>query len=351
MTGLLRDSANRDNKQVYQVLLEAVKGQYGQANERLYLKQRQDTASFFNLTRRMFTLAETLDSLDVRPDKKGRVNPVYRQKHATMLNNYRANLFNGGTWFIRKEKWQDAYDFMETYIDCALQPLFTNHNYLVTDKRMAEAAYWATYSAYRMQNSDLTLRHHELALGDTTHTAFTLQFTAEAHRWHDNKGSYLATLEEGFRRFPTFAYFFPRLIDAYTETQQYEKALAVADSALQICDTCELYLFAKSSALLRLERWEESVVYSERLIRQNDSLPEPYFNAASAFVNMAENSNEKTNKDTVHTYYQKARTYMEYYRQLMPEEKSKWGPVLYRIYLNLNLGRQFDEIDRLLRNP
>jgi hypothetical protein len=33
----------------------------------------------------------------------------------------------------------------------------------------------------------------------------------------------------------------------------------------------------------------------------------------------------------------------------MPKEKAKWAPVLYRIYLNLNRGKQFDEIDRLLK--
>ena len=41
---------------------------------------------------------------------------------------------------------------------------------------------------------------------------------------------------------------------------------------------------------------------------------------------------------------------MERYRELAPEELRKWGPALYRIYLNLNMGRQFDEIDRMLKN-
>jgi hypothetical protein len=46
--------------------------------------------------------------------------------------------------------------------------------------------------------------------------------------------------------------------------------------------------------------------------------------------------------------YQKALPYLETYRKLMPDEKNKWAPVLYRIYLNLNMGKQFDEIDKLL---
>ena len=99
-----------------------------------------------------------------------------------------------------------------------------------------------------------------------------------------------------------------------------------------------------------MERWEESVKYSEQLIHRNDSMAEPYFNAGTAFINMAEQTDPTKEKKLQKTYYQKARTYMEYYRLLMPEEKRKWAPVLYRIYLNLNLGKQFDEIDKLLKN-
>ena len=40
---------------------------------------------------------------------------------------------------------------------------------------------------------------------------------------------------------------------------------------------------------------------------------------------------------------------MERYRLLKPEEKDKWAAALYNIYLNLNMGREFQEIDRMLR--
>jgi hypothetical protein len=64
---------------------------------------------------------------------------------------------------------------------------------------------------------------------------------------------------------------------------------------------------------------------------------------------MADKLSPTEDKKKYTDYYQRARTYMEYYRLLMPKEEEKWAPVLYRIYLNLNLGKQFDEIDRLLK--
>lgn len=350
MTGLLRDSANHTDKRIYQVWFEAVRGQYAQANEKLYLKQKQDTATFFALTRRMFTIAETLDSLDAMPDKKGRVEPEYREKHSTMLNAYRPNLLNGGVYFVRKGKWSDAYDYFETYINCANQPLFVEQHYDSIDTRMSEAGYWATYCGYKLNDALLTLRYRQLAEADSTRADFALQFACEARRWLGDDKLYVETLERGFKKFPQFPYFFPRLYDSYTRWGRYDDALALADSALAVCDTCQLFLLAKSQSLLTLKRWDESIVYSDRIIQANDSLAEPYFNAGTAYINMATQLDERKEKKQIKAYYQKARQYMERYRALCPSEKVKWAPALYKIYLNLNLGKQFDEIDQLLKN-
>jgi tetratricopeptide (TPR) repeat protein len=214
---------------------------------------------------------------------------------------------------------------------------------------MPEAAYWATFCGYRMQNAVLTLRHRKLALCDSAKANFTLQYIAEARRWLNDQELYLKTLEEGFRRFPTFTYFLPRLMDAYSQRGEYDKALAAADSAIAVCDTCTLYLFAKSTMLFRLERYGESIKVSEQIIAINPNLAEAHFNAGTGYLNIALRLDERKNKKQLRQLYQKARPYMERYRQLMPNQKEKWGPALYRIYLNLNMGKQFDEIDRLLK--
>ena len=198
----------------------------------------------------------------------------------------------------------------------------------------------------------LTLRHRHLALRDSSKAQFTLQYIAEARRWLNDEELYVETLEEGFRRFPTSAYFFPRLYDAYTQQSQLEKALALSDSALAVNDSSELFLFAKSTTLLRLERYEESVKVSEQLIALNDSLAEVYFNAGTAYLVLAQQMDGRKDKDIKkqqRSVYEQARKHMERYRQLAPDERDKWAPALYRIYLNLNMGRQFDEIDRLLK--
>jgi tetratricopeptide (TPR) repeat protein len=214
---------------------------------------------------------------------------------------------------------------------------------------MPEAAYWATYSGYRMADPVLTLRYRHLALRDTLRTQFTLQYMSEARQWLHDDSLYMETLREGFRRFPTNNYFFPRLLDYYTAHGQYELALQVADTALQSNDSSQLYRYAKATVLFNMNRYDESIALCDTMISCNDSLPDPYYLAGTAYVNKALRLHPLREKKQVKNLYQKARPYMERYRELAPDQKQKWAPVLYRVYLNLNMGRQFDEIDRLLK--
>ena len=92
---------------------------------------------------------------------------------------------------------------------------------------------------------------------------------------------------------------------------------------------------------------------SEQLIAKNDTLAEPYFNIATAKLNQAleldRRNQPRVYRTQIRKLYMEARPYMEAYRKLAPDEKRKWAPALYRIYLNLNMGKQFDEIDKVMK--
>ena len=349
MTSLLKDSANRNNPRIYEMWLISVEKQYDQVNEEMYKKHVVDTTKFFSLTRRIFTIGERLDSLDMRPDKKGRVSPSYRSDNARRLVTYRPNLYFGGTYHLRKDELKTAYDCFEMYLDCARQPLFTGYDFEKNDPQMGTVAYWATYTGYRMSDPVLTLRYAKEARRDTSKLENTLQFVAQAWLKLKDNDSYVATLQEGVSLFPMSSYFFPRLMDYYMEKGNYEKGLSYAEEALKSDSLNELFLLAKSTMLLNLGRYDECLATSERLILENNRMAEAYYNAGTACLNIALNLDPRRYRKQIRRMYQKAQPFMESYRKLMPEAKYKWGPSLYRIYFNLNLGKQFDEIDKILK--
>ena len=111
---------------------------------------------------------------------------------------------------------------------------------------------------------------------------------------------------------------------------------------------------SKGTALLNLGKYDECIAISDELIAENDSLADAYYDAGMAYFQKAVELDKniqlsKKQKNKIKDLYHKALPYMKCYRALAPDQRSKWGLTLYTIYLNLNMGDEFDEIDRLLR--
>ena len=237
MQGLLSDSANRQNPRIWLVLCDALKAQYEQSNERLYLKQATDTTTIFSLTMRLFETLSAFDSLDVRPDSKGRVRAEHRERHAAFLHSIRPNLFNGGVFYTRKRQYADAYRFYETYIQSQNWPIFTGYDYADRDPLLPHAAYWAMYCAYKLGSADQIIRYQDLAERDTSMLNFVRQYQAEAYLLQGDSTRYVEALRDGFDRYPNFSFFYPRLIAYYERHGDHDSSLVVADRALEADST------------------------------------------------------------------------------------------------------------------
>lgn len=353
MTDLLNDSSSRGNEKIWLLLFESQRKQYDQGNEKLYLKEKYDTTALFLVGKRMFDTLEGLDSLDRLPDARGKVKLKYRDRSAELLNIYRPNLFNGGVFFMKKHDFSRAYDFFDTYINSAVKPMFARYQYAERDKRLPEAAYWASYCGYKLEKPQLTLRHTYQALKDSVHLSYMLQYLAETYKLEKDTARYVQTLKDGFSKYPKFPFFFPRLIDYYSHIGAYDEAMKSCDEALQTDSVNTLFRYAKSSLLLTMGRYKQSFAISKALIAENDTLADAYLNAGLALFDQAVELDKKTQSGSkkynqILELYRKAMPYLEKYRAMAPDQKDKWALPLYTIYLNLNMGKQFDEIDKLI---
>ena len=354
MKKLLADSVNRTNRKIWTIYFDAVRKQYEQGNEKLYLKQKYDTAQLFNYTRQLFEVAFQYDSVETAPDRKGRRDFEFRKGHSDYLAHIRSNLYNGGIWFLNKKKYPDAYKFFDCYIECASQPMFKQRNYGEKDKHLPTAAYYAVYSGYKMKDPKATLHHSYEALKDTVHYNYMLQYLAETYMLEKDTARYVASLKEGFKRVPTFPYFFPRLVEYYVVRNQLDSAMTVVNEALTVVPDSDVYLAAKSNLLLEQGKLQECIEVSKKVIEVNQKLGDPYYNAGICYFNLAveqdKNShNSRKVKEQVEANYKKALPYLVKYREMEPKEQGKWAFPLYTIYLNLNMGKEFDEIDKVMK--
>ena len=354
MRKLLCDSANKSNVKIWLVLFSAVKKQYEEVNEKMYLKQPADTANFFSATFRMFGVLEGLDSIDAMPAKNGKVKLNYRKRHAEYLNSLRSNLYNGGLFYTARKNYQQAFDCFAAYIDCAEQPMFADYDYRANDGKMPRAAFYAVYNGFKTGNVGQTLRYADIAKKDTAKLDAIYQYMAETYRAAGDTAHCVGVLESGAARYPKSGYFFSHLFDYYFKHGDTKSALALCDKTIEADSLSIVGLFAKSTVLLSLKEYDGCIDLCNRIISIDAKQADAYLNAGLAYFNQAvtldlAKKHSRNDRTRMLQLYRKALPYMQTYRSLAPGEKSQWAMPLYTIYLNLNMGKEFDEIDTLMR--
>lgn len=354
MTTLLKDSSNISNEKIWNLLFESLKKQYQAGNEKLYLKQKYDTASLFNIASRMFTVITRYDSIEAEPNGRGKVRLKMRKQNSNTLNSLRPNLFNGGIFFIGKQNYSQAYTLLDQYISSAEMPIFKSYNYSAKDKNLPKAAYWASYCGYKLKDPQKVLHNTYLALKDKVHYESMLQYLAATYMLENDTTRSIETLEEGFSLYPKSDYFFSHLMDYYSKKSNWDKAITMANKAIQADSTNTKAWIAKSTILINSGDYVNSFLISQSILKKDSTLEDAWLNAGLAKYNQGVNlehdtKNLKQKRQQVLHYYKEALPYFEKYRSLCPSNVDKWAMPLYSIYLNLNMGKQFDEIDEIIK--
>ena len=359
MASLLRESKHRNNPKLWLTLYQAQRAQYEQANEKLYLKQKNDTSAFFRLTRKLFLTAESLDSVEQKRLSKPNAQPHSRQDNARYLSQIRSNLYYGGTFFTTRGKLSEALDMFDTYIDCHRQPLFSKQFKADSDTLLAAAAYWAMTASLQQADNDKALSYLPLARRDTTYLEQTLINAAQAYLNKNDTTQYVDILKEGFSAFPLSPYFFTRLVDHYEHTANDSLAMQLVDQALAADSLSSLFLLAKSSVLLNMGNYDECIAICKKLLATDEQQPDAHYNMGIALFNKAitmekelmrkhvKSSQRRRAKREIAELFEASRPHIESYRRSFPANVLMWSGPLYTIYLNLNMGNEFEEIEKI----
>lgn len=345
------DSAFVENKSLHLMLIECLRKQYDVGNEKMYLKEKIDTANIFRINLKQFWAVEAFDSLDAKPNGKGVSEPSYRKKHAEALKPFWGNLLKGGIYFYAHSNWKEAWQCFDTYLGCLSHPVFKDEK--LDSAQHHFAAFLAVMSACELSETNLALKYADEATVYVPRKEMTLQRLADLCAEKGDTIHYLEYLNEGNKAFPYSSYFFPNLIDFYTKRKDYSQALKYADTALEKDSLDVTFLLARHNVLMMLQRYDEALEDGIAILVINDSLAIPNYNVACIYYKKAQDAMKqagvtyKQRLKNAQQYYRLCLPYMERYRKLMPQDTRLWYPVLYDTYLNLNMGKEFDSLPSL----
>ena len=170
---------------------------------------------------------------------------------------------------------------------------------------------------------------------------------------------YVEILKEGFSAFPLSPYFFTRLVDHYEHTANDSLAMQLVDQALAADSLSSLFLLAKSSVLLNMGNYDECIAICKKLLATDEHQPDAHYNMGIALFNKAitmekelmrhhvKSSQRRRAKREIAELFEASRPHIESYRRSFPANVLMWSGPLYTIYLNLNMGNEFEEIEKI----
>ena len=345
-----------------------------------YLRKPYDTLQVYNSALNMCRYYLKCDELAQIPNEKGKIKNKYRKGNSATMLNERGNLINGGIQFYntylgseKKEDGQKALDFFGMYVDLASNPMFEDKKLLQTDTILPTIAYYASMVATRLEDYPSVLKYAPYARDNKEVGKYAMELESTALKAQGDTAKWVASLQAGLQKYPDHQFFFGNLIDYYSNNNKYDEALAFADKMMANDPNNTFYLYVKGylyhnmytvlrdkDAAKAAESLEKAIEFYKKTTEVDPNYAEAYSNMGLVYCLQAQDFSEKATTDvndpkyaqdqaTLKTFYEKARPCYEKARQLQPEKKELWLNGLYRVYYNLQMGPEFEEIEKLMQ--
>ncbi len=330
-------------------------------NMKFYLKQPYDTVKFFSTILLMHEYLLLCDSVESLPNSKGELKIRYRNRGREILKAYRPNLLNGGKFLLKRNKYAEAYPYFDMYLRMRQTPFFEGLPDIQNDSILPRVAYWATISAYDANNPKKALAYIDeaIASADSALRVSLQEYKVRCHEALGNRDAWVDNLVMGVRQHPAHDYFFLHLMDLYADRKAYDDALNLCDSMLHVVGDRAIYWYGKSRMFLAKEEYDSCIVVSDQALRLDSQMVDAYYNKGIACLNKAvlfaetacndiRNPKCWQDRQTLQALYRDALLPMEQVRRMEPENTKRWASPLYRIYLYLNMGSEFAEMEKIL---
>ncbi len=355
----LTNPETKDNPETWDVAGFIQKRRSEKEMENAYLRKPYDTLQVYNSALNMCKYYFKCDELAQIPNEKGKIKNKYRKSNAAVMLAERGNLINGGIQFFNSDNNKEALAFFATYVDMASHPMFEKENLLKTDTILPQIAYYASLAAIKMEDYPSVLKYAPYAKDDKEVGKYAMEFVSTALKAEGDTVKWIASLQEGVQKYPDHQFFFGHLIDYYSNNNKYDEAMQFADNMLAKDPNNVFYLYVKGYLYHNMSEYDKAIEFYKKTIEVDPTYAEAYSNLGLIYCLQAQNFSEqatsdvndpkyKEDQETLKTFYEKARPYYEKARELKPDQKELWANGLYRVYYNLQMGPEFEEIDKIM---
>ena len=317
------------------------------------------------------------DELSQIPDRKGKIDEKMRRNIALIMRTGHIYYINGGVFYNTKREYGKAADFFERYWNMPSLDIFKNDPIpLVTNDTLLQTIkYYAAVCAIQSKDHNRSI---ELLKRITSEPFVENKDYQESEIYErlaneyiqiGDSVKYIATLEDGAKRFAKSKYFVPNLINEMIKRSKLNEALLYLDQAIENDpeNACELHS-VKASIYTQNADYDNSFKSYEKALEADENCERALDGLAVAYIVKAQDLREKATQSAVSRaeqtqidneakeLYKQAYPLLEKLRLSAearivtePDAKRELKSILYKLrnaYYMLNMDAEYDAVTK-----
>lgn len=375
-----------DNAKLARLYLQNAQLQEKICNPELRLAQQGlpfDTVKFCSTYDKVIESYCQSAAYNVMPNAKGKVKSDAQVKmfDELAINNYRTMYFNCGAFMDAIGDKQQSVNYFQKFIDLPNnKALFseaeTDSIYQADAKTYSTARFYIALQNFNLKKYSEAVSAADEALKDTANLHDLYLIKINSYGEMKDSANWKRSLVEASQRTGQVSYM-QNLVYYYLQNGKIEDADALISQLVSEHPNEKMTWFMKGSVELNVKQeYATSRESFEKALAIDPDFSDALFNMGSAYINdiykqthsgkfkyVGTNKNitgkgtaaynkEKAIYDkeleTVKSYYEKARPYLERYRELNPDNAKHWASPLQMVYSALGETEKAKEMDALL---
>ncbi|MDH6533444.1 tetratricopeptide repeat protein [Parabacteroides sp. 52] len=296
--------------------------------------------------------------LDQLPDAKGKIKPKHTKDIKGVLSANHIQYFNAGAYYFDQRDYRKAYESFEKYLVISDHPMFKGEPVAARDSNFMIVQFYSGVAATQLGEPQTAIA----ALNRAKETDYkgneVYQYLFGEYQQLNDSVNMEKVLIEGLQKFPEEKFYMLHLINIYIYSNRNEEAIQYLQTAINDePNNPQLYdvLGSIYESLKDVEKAEatfkKALEIDPQYVDALSNLGRLYYNQAVTIqgdANMiSDNKLYQEELAKAKALFEQARPFFEQARQLKPEQ-TEYLVALRGIYYNLNMGKEYDEIEALL---
>lgn len=321
-----------------------------------------DTAAMHKGAYEAFKAVFKCDEYDKQPNEKGKVKPKYRATNGANYAQRRGVLINAGLYEYNKGNRQKAVEIWSLYIDSRDNELFTGID-LSVDPSRSEIAYYASLTAYQMQDYATAVKYAKVAAEDPEKEKDANEILLFSQKENCKNAAdsleYLATIKELHKQYPDEERYFNMISEYYAAPQYKEEMMAWCNEEIALNPNNKMPYALKGEVYMNEQKWDEAVEAYKKSVEVDPEFVPVLFNIGICLNSKAIAINDASadasgrlsnaDYDKVKSILTESKSYLEKAKALDPyREKANWAYALYQTYYILGETENAEAMEKIL---